>query len=44
MTIHKIYYCKQCNAASKDETECIVCGKAQLEIGWVEVTETGDKK
>ena len=44
MTIHKIYYCKPCNAAVKDEAECLVCGRAQAEIGWVEVIETGDKK
>ena len=42
--IHKIYYCKDCKAAVKDEQECIVCGRTQQEIGWVEITETGDKK
>lgn len=42
--IHKIYYCKDCKAATKDETECIVCGRTQQEIGWVEITEMGDKK
>lgn len=43
MTIHKIYYCRDCNAATKDETECIVCGKTQAEIGWVETTEMGEQ-
>ena len=42
--IHKIYYCKDCNAAVKDEVNCLVCGKIQLEIGWVEINETGDNK
>ena len=37
--IYKIYYCKDCKAASKDETECIVCGRTQQEIGWVETAE-----
>lgn len=37
--IHKIYYCKGCNTATKDEVVCIVCGKEQLQIGWVEITE-----
>jgi len=44
MTIHKIYYCRQCNAAVKDEAECLVCGREQLQIGWVETTETGETK
>lgn len=42
--IHKIYYCSSCKAATKDEIICIVCNKTQQEIGWVEITETGDKK
>jgi RNA polymerase subunit RPABC4/transcription elongation factor Spt4 len=41
--IHKIYWCKNCTTATKDETVCIVCNKDQLEIGWVEIPETGDK-
>jgi hypothetical protein len=43
MTIHKIYYCKQCNTAVKDEAECLVCGRAQAEIGWVEIEEKGEQ-
>lgn len=43
MTIHKIYYCKQCNAAVKDEAECLVCGRAQAEIGWVEIKGNGEQ-
>jgi predicted RNA-binding protein with PUA domain len=35
--INKVYWCKDCNAAVKDEIECLVCGKIQLEIGWVEM-------
>jgi len=42
--IYKIYYCKDCRAAVKDETECIVCGKTQQEIGWVETTEEWGKR
>lgn len=42
--IYKIYYCKDCKAASKDETECIVCGRTQQEIGWVETEEWGNEK
>jgi RNA polymerase subunit RPABC4/transcription elongation factor Spt4 len=41
--IYKIYYCKDCKAASKDETECIVCGRTQQEIGWVETEDWGNK-
>tara|TARA_R110000868_G_scaffold178482_1_gene418185 strand:+ start:94 stop:243 length:150 start_codon:yes stop_codon:yes gene_type:complete len=37
--IYKIYFCKGCNTATKDEVVCIVCGKEQLQIGWVETTE-----
>lgn len=43
MTIHKIYYCKPCNTATKDEVVCIVCGKPQLEIGWVEIKGNGEQ-
>jgi RNA polymerase subunit RPABC4/transcription elongation factor Spt4 len=42
--IYKVYYCKGCNAATKDEVVCIVCGKEQLQIGWVETNEMGDNK
>lgn len=42
--IHKIYWCRDCNTAVKDEVQCIVCNKTQLEIGWVEITGTGDKE
>ena len=42
--IHKVYWCRSCNAATKDDTECIVCGRTQQEIGWYEENETGDKK
>jgi predicted Fe-S protein YdhL (DUF1289 family) len=42
--IHKVYYCKDCKAATKDEIVCIVCNRTQQEIGWVETTEMGDKK
>jgi len=41
--IHKVYWCRDCNTATKDEGVCIVCSKNQLEIGWVEIPETGDK-
>ena len=37
--IYKIYFCKGCNTATKDEVICIVCNKTQLEIGWVETEE-----
>ena len=37
--IYKIYFCKGCNTATKDEVVCIVCGKEQLQVGWVETTE-----
>jgi RNA polymerase subunit RPABC4/transcription elongation factor Spt4 len=40
--IYKVYYCKDCKSAVKDEVVCIVCGKEQLQIGWVETTETGE--
>ncbi len=43
MTTHKVYYCSNCNAATKDEAECLVCGRAQAEIGWVEIEEKGGK-
>jgi hypothetical protein len=42
--IHDIYYCSTCNAAVKDEIECLVCGRTQLKIGWVEIIETGSKE
>ena len=42
--IHKIYYCSKCNAAVKDEVECLVCGRTQLEIGWIEIKEAGNDK
>lgn len=42
MTIHKIYYCKPCNAVVKDEAECLVCGITQAEIGWVETEGNGE--
>ena len=42
--IQKIYWCRDCNTATKDEVVCIVCNRSQLEIGWVEIPETGDKK
>ena len=41
--IQKVYWCKDCNAAVMDNIECIVCGKEQLQIGWVETTEQGEK-
>jgi RNA polymerase subunit RPABC4/transcription elongation factor Spt4 len=41
--IHNIYWCKDCNTATKDEVVCIVCSRNQLQIGWVEIPETGDK-
>jgi RNA polymerase subunit RPABC4/transcription elongation factor Spt4 len=40
--IYKVYYCKDCNTAVKDEVVCIVCGKEQLQIGWVETNGTGE--
>jgi len=42
MTKYKIYYCSQCNAAVKDEAKCLVCGRDQLEIGWVEIEGDGE--
>jgi hypothetical protein len=42
--IYKIYYCKDCKTATKDETEWIVCGRTQQEIGWVETEEWENKK
>jgi hypothetical protein len=40
--IHKVYWCKDCNAATMDNIECIVCSKEQLQIGWVETNGTGE--
>ena len=42
--IYKIYFCKDCNTATKDEVVCIVCNRTQLEIGWVETEEWGNKQ
>lgn len=37
--IYKVFWCKDCNTAVKDEPVCIVCNKPQQEIGWVETTQ-----
>lgn len=44
MTTHKVYWCSKCNAAVRDEADCLVCGRTQLLIGWVEIIENGENK
>ncbi len=43
MTTHKVYFCTKCNAAVKDEIKCLVCGRTQLEIGWIEINKKGEQ-
>ncbi len=40
---YKIYWCKDCKIVTKDQTECVVCEKTQLELGWIETTEEWGK-
>lgn len=41
--IHKIYWCKGCMLVIKDQLICIVCGKDQVKIGWVETGKWEEK-